>query len=173
MADLGLNPRQNQNFPGVPGPLHSIAPQVVDDLDEDVIAEALEDECRAEAMAEEDIQQMLHEPSVQVVSGHSGTQTNAQQKNGSRTLLTPSGNQTPCSSTPVSATRGTRATSSSRSEEVSEEPLGEVELALPYEVSTNEALFLQLLEDEVAGGLTMYLPGATPSSSSPSDGSTE
>jgi len=170
MSDLGLNPRQNQQ-PLLPLPFHSHATQVVDDLDEEVIAEALEDESRAEAIAEEDIQQMLHEPSVQVVSGQTSTQ---QKTRTSRTLLTPSGNQTPCTSTPMSATRGTRATSSSREAEEPEEPgLGEVELALPHEVSTNEALFLQLLEDEVAGGLTMYLPGASPSSSSGSEGSNQ
>eukprot|EP00440_Ansanella_granifera_P025076 gb/GFBE01027237.1/.p1 GENE.gb/GFBE01027237.1/~~gb/GFBE01027237.1/.p1 ORF type:complete len:468 (+),score=113.58 gb/GFBE01027237.1/:1-1404(+) len=185
MSDLGLNPRSATTPSLISGSeryerlmMQSHCPErdraEEDDTDDEVVQEALEEDMQRQAAAEQDIQQMLHEPSTVNIPQQLATpQSASQQKaSASRTMLTPSGAQTPLTGTPGTANRGSRALSSSGTRATSSSPdsaeavsapeAGDthVELALPHEVSANETLFLQLLEDEVAGNLSLYLPGS-------------
>lgn len=187
MSDLGLNPRSAMTTALISGPelpsashcLDNMRIEEQDDTDDEVVQEALEEEGRAEqqreALDEEDIQQMLHDSAsaplapapMQLPTPQSGTQ---QKTSTSRTMLTPSGAQTPCSGTPVTAApRGSLSLSSHGTLAMGSSPASaeaqalpslniEAEVALPHEVSTNESLFLRLLEEEVSGN--MFIPGS-------------
>ncbi|CAE7336405.1 unnamed protein product [Symbiodinium natans] len=157
MNDLGLNPRSTSAMAnaGQLSTVRSDQDHVEEpDTDDEVVQEALEEQGRAEAAAEQDIQQMLREsPAVILPPAQS------QSKSSSRmNLLTPSRAHTPCSGMQTVSSNATRATSSSPGAFEA----GRTE-ALSNEASPNEALFLQLLEDEVAGSLNhlnLMMPGS-------------
>jgi len=144
MNDLGLNPRSMSAMASNTAQLstaRSDQDRIEDpDTDDDVVQEALEEQGRAEAAAEQDIQQMLREAPAVTLPPSGQSQTKAT----SRNLLTPSRAHTPHSGIQTMSSHATRATSSSPGCEAGR---GEAPSA---EASPNEALFLQLLEDEVS-----------------------
>eukprot|EP00930_Biecheleria_cincta_P050291 TRINITY_DN35456_c0_g1_i1.p1 TRINITY_DN35456_c0_g1~~TRINITY_DN35456_c0_g1_i1.p1 ORF type:complete len:448 (+),score=93.12 TRINITY_DN35456_c0_g1_i1:122-1465(+) len=172
MSDLGLNQMSLLTPPLVTASAESAEHQCnEDEADEDVVAEALEEdhlaELRRQAIAEQDIQQMLHEPEAMTHSSFLTAESSTRQKSGA---------STPSTGTPVARTRCTGAqspsllaSSSAGGVEVASSVEGEVELALPHEVSNNEALFLRLLQDDVNTNLSFYLSAGTDSPSSSTD----
>lgn len=159
MNDLGLNTRTTS----APTSGGAECPRVEEpDTDDEVVQEALEEQGLAEEAAEQDIQQLLHEPPTLLLSCPlTQTQPTSQQKTStSRNILASSRAQTPCSGSSTH-TRGTHTVSSDTSIAASSSPTREVARALTVsqEAASNETLFLQLLEDEV-GGNRLCLPGS-------------
>lgn len=166
MSDLGLN----QMSLLTPASAASVEQQCNEgeEADDDVVAEALEEdhlaELRRQAIAEQDIQQMLHEPEARTHSSFTTPESSTQQKSGA---------STPSTGSPVARSRcmtdpspSFLASSSAGAMEVASSVEGEAELALPHQVSTNEALFLSLLQDDIQANLRFYL--AVPDSPSSS-----
>ncbi|CAJ1351453.1 unnamed protein product, partial [Effrenium voratum] len=165
MNDLGLNPRTTMqprlDRDGLEDP----------DTDDEVVQEALEEQGRAEEAAEQDIQQMLHEaPSTLLSTPLPSAQTATQQKaSTSRNML--SREQTPCSA-------GMRTVSANATRAASSSPLASLEvgrtgLTISQEASSNETLFLQLLEEEVTGSLNLCLPDSPETSRATSPASSQ
>lgn len=181
MNDLRLDQMSSLAAPLMPTPAECARQECTgcDKTNEDVIAEALEEDHQAqlqrEAMAEEDIRQMLHEPQPAAPMLCPAAQPSTQHKASTSRWLTPSGAQTPCAGgSPSACTRAMcapshhgPASSSPNGVAVSRLVEGEQDPAMPHEVSTREALFLDFLQDEVSNNLNFYMPlgsGSPPSS---------
>eukprot|EP00930_Biecheleria_cincta_P089429 TRINITY_DN78734_c0_g1_i1.p1 TRINITY_DN78734_c0_g1~~TRINITY_DN78734_c0_g1_i1.p1 ORF type:complete len:459 (+),score=88.92 TRINITY_DN78734_c0_g1_i1:120-1496(+) len=178
MSDLGLNQATLLTPPLIQSPCEWGGLQRADggDTDEDVVAEALEEDHQAELQQEHDIQQMLYEPQGVAPGSCPRPQSSTQQKNATSRRLGPSGAQTPCYGTPFATTRSTcgpnslgLASSSPGGTELASSTEGEAELAMPNEISCNEALLLSLLQDEVTTNMSYYLPTTSDSPSSSAD----
>lgn len=176
MTDLGLNTRTT------PGPISTMTAQPMSegscegmechgveepDTDDEVVQEALQEQGLAEEAAEQEIQQLLHDPPrIALSSPLTPAQPATQQKSStSRNMLTLSTAATPCSgsSTP---TRGAHTLGSHTTRASSPSPpleAGNTE-AISQEALANETLFLQLLEDEIGGDLNLCVPGSAETS---------
>lgn len=183
MSDLGLHQISSLTAPLMPAPAERDRQQFAgsEEADEDVVAYALEEDHQAqlqhEAMADEDIQQLLHEPQTVLPVFFPASQPSTQHKRSSSRRLTPSGAQTPqTGGSPVAGTRSMRApshqgpaSSSPNSIAVARLVEGEQELATAHEVPSRETLLLELLQDEVSNSLNFYMPLGSDSPSSSSE----
>lgn len=107
MSDLGLNQATLLTPPLIHAPCERGGQQLAEgfETDDDVVAEALEEDHQAELQQEHDIQQMLHEPQVVALGPSPRPQSSAQQKTASSRRLGPSRAQTPCTGSPFASTR--------------------------------------------------------------------
>eukprot|EP00438_Fugacium_kawagutii_P024912 Skav236060 [mRNA] locus=scaffold2566:147486:150447:+ [translate_table: standard] len=165
MNDLGLNSRSASApisaMPTTQATSEGLECPAVEepDTDDEVVQEALEEQGLAEEAAEQDIQQLLHEPPNLLLSSPLTPAPATQQKTStSRNILTSSRAETPCSGAQTFGSTTTRAASSSPPLEA------QLSLTISHEASANETLFLQLLEDEVGGNLNLCLPGTAETS---------
>lgn len=197
MSDLGLNQMSLLAPPAIPASAESVERQrnEVHETDEDVVAEALEEDHLAElqrqAIAEQEIQQAIaeqaiaeHYPEAVAPSSLQLPESSNQHKSGASTPSTgtpvartrcTTGAESPSVQASISAGRpshGSVQFSSGGMEVASSVAEGEAELALPHEVSTNEALFLSLLQDEMNTNLGLFLSAEAHTPSSSTDRST-
>jgi len=151
MSDLGLNQVTLLMPPLIQAPCEWGGQHRAecDETDEDVVAEALEEDHQAELQREHDIQQMLHEPQGVAPGSCPRPQSSTQQKSATSRRLGPSGAQTPCNGTPFANTRSMcgpnsqgPVSSAPGGMELASSTGGEAELVVPNEISSNEAPFL-------------------------------
>lgn len=160
MTDLGLNtsttpgPQQMSEGSCEGMECHGVEEP---DTDDEVVQEALQEQGLAEEAAEQEIQQLLHDPPSLALS--TPAQPATQQKTStSRNMLTSSTAATPCSGAHTLGSHTTRASSPSPPLEA-----GSTE-AISQEALANETLFLQLLEDEIGGDLNLCVSGSAETS---------